>query len=617
MSSRPLRTLASATSTLALVAAGIAVTTSPASAAVGQLCPTAYPLTKVEAGETVSNLTPGQPVTGLTTVRGTTPEEFHGTYIGTIKGGIGPGLDLPVFDMEGSRITDAGGKVDAGIWAGMSGSPVYDDATGSLIGAVSYGFSSTPSRRAGVTPATYMYDLTNPKYSLSAARSTVKATSREAAAMAKESDDKTPLGTGRLLKPSKQVAGATAARANAAAAKSRLLKEKAPSKSGGFLAGGSGNGTDIDYPIQPGGNIATTFSTGDVTTAAIGTVTAVCDDQVFAFGHPDEFSGKSSETFNGASAVDVQEEGAGGEGSYKLANVGKVKGVITQDRLAGILGTLGQAPTTADVITRATGLGDTREATTSVSVPAALPFVVYTQVTNDAIALLDQYSSGEALMTWTIKYTRSIRGVAKPQIFTRTQRYSAASSFPDRVSFDVASDVETILDNGFEDVTITSVDVNTKYQPDYRAYKINGIQYLSGGVWKNSSSTGKIRAKRGSTIKLRVKLTADRGSKVAPTTFQTSWKTSSSKKKSGAFTFYGQSYNYDEEEFFFDEDDYEDEDPIRNLSQLLALMKSTPRGDDVLARYRYQTNVGKLIKFKNVRAPGLVTGTRTVRLSYK
>lgn len=608
MSPRPLRTFASATSTLALVAAGIAATTSPVQAAVGDLCPAAVDTT---------TLTPGQPVTGLTTVRGTTPEEFHGTYVGTIEDGIGPGLDLPVFDMEGSRITDAGGKVDAGIWAGMSGSPVYDDASGNLIGAVSYGFSTSPSRRAGVTPATYMYNLSNPKYNtLSAARTTVKASSREAAAIAKESDDPSALGAGYLLKPNKQVSGVSAKRANATAAKSRLLKKKAPSKSGGFRAGGSGNGSDIDYPIQPGGNIATTFSTGDVTTAAVGTVTAVCGNQVFAFGHPDEFTGKSSETFNGASAVDVQEDILG---SYKLANVGKVKGVINQDRLSGILGTLGQAPTTADVVTHATGLGDTRDATTSVSVPEALPYVVATQVSNDAIALLDQYSSGDALMTWTINYTRSIRGVDTPQVFKRTQRFSTTSEFPDQVSFEVASDVETILSNGFEDVTITSVAVNTEYKPDYRAYKISGIQYYSGGVWKNSSSSGKIPAKRGATIKLRVKLAADRGSKVAPATIETSWKTSSSKKKSGAFTFYGQSYSYyeDEDEEFFDEEDFEDEIPIRNLNQLLALMKSSPRGDDVLARYRYNTNAGKNIKFKNVRAPGLVSGTRTVRLSYK
>ena len=59
--------------------------------------------------------------------------------------GIGAGRDLiliKVSDQVGGHVANQG----SGIWAGMSGSPVYVD--GKLLGAVSYGFTSSPSRSA-------------------------------------------------------------------------------------------------------------------------------------------------------------------------------------------------------------------------------------------------------------------------------------------------------------------------------------------------------------------------------------------------------------------------------------------------------------------------------------
>lgn len=612
MPSRPLRILASATSTLALVAAGIAATASAAPAAVGDdPCPLPY---------NVGDLVPGvTTVTGLTTVKGTTPEEFHGTYVGTIENGIAPGLDLPVFDMEGSRITHSDGTVDAGIWAGMSGSPVYDDATGKLVGAVSYSFSALASPRAGVTPAEYMYDLANPKYAtLSAARTTVKATSQEASAIAEASDEPGALGVGHIVRPSKQVSGVAAARANEIAAKSPLLQQKASFKSGGFRAAGSALGADADYPIQVGGNIATTFSTGDVTTAAVGTVTAICGDKVFAFGHPDEFTGKSNETFNGASAVFVQEDGSVNS-SYKISNVGAVKGVINQDRLAGIIGTLGQEPNNIQVVTHATGHGDTREASTDVAVPEALPYVVSAQVYNDAISVLNQYSSGDALMGWKIRYVRTIDGVETPQLFQRAQRYSTAHDFPEAVSYDAASDVEALLANGFEKVRITKVEVTSTYLPDYRAFKPVGAQYYTGGVWKNVYSTSTIKAKPGATLKLRVKLAAaNYATDVAPTTTEFLVRTSTGARGTGSIRLFGQSYSEDEEDFE-DEFGFDEEEEFfqpGSLDELLDYIKSTPRADNILRRYHRPRTYSSQDLYSNVRAPGIVSGSFGFKVSF-
>lgn len=91
------------------------------------------------------------PATGLTVEKGTVPDPFTATVLGVVENGIAPDLDLIIVDTDSPAIQRAGG-----IWAGMSGSPVYAQ-DGRLIGAVAYGLSAGPSPIAGVTPAEDMY----------------------------------------------------------------------------------------------------------------------------------------------------------------------------------------------------------------------------------------------------------------------------------------------------------------------------------------------------------------------------------------------------------------------------------------------------------------------------
>src|SRR5262245_49194838 len=107
----------------AAVAAGRCLTgtaglATPSQAATGT-CDTAYP---VEDG-----FADNQPVHGLTVTQGTDPSTFTGTIIGVLHDGIEPGVDMVMAKLSSPEIADNG------IWAGMSGSPVYDDATGELI----------------------------------------------------------------------------------------------------------------------------------------------------------------------------------------------------------------------------------------------------------------------------------------------------------------------------------------------------------------------------------------------------------------------------------------------------------------------------------------------------
>jgi len=134
-SSSRARLAVSAAVTAGLCLTGTAALTSPSHAATG-VCDTAFP---------VADLTPDQVVHGLTVTSGTNPSTFDGSVIGVLKDGIEPGVDMVMAKLTSPTISEAG------IWAGMSGSPVYAE-NGDLIGAVAYTLSFGQTSIAGITP---------------------------------------------------------------------------------------------------------------------------------------------------------------------------------------------------------------------------------------------------------------------------------------------------------------------------------------------------------------------------------------------------------------------------------------------------------------------------------
>ena len=632
MSPRPLRSLASVTSTFALVAAGIAATTSVAQAdpdVIEQpvdtdLCPG----TPVWTGGFTS-ADAGKPVHGLTTTHGITPEGFTGKYVSTLVNGAGRGKDIYLFRMEGSRITKTNGagdvSVDAGIWAGMSGSPVYDN-DGNLIGSVSYGFSGGPSNLAGVTPAKDIISIQNGTGTTAATASApVSASISKLAAQSTTSTLDTAADFSEIhqLALPRVSAGIKGAAANKIASKSRVLADKYGSTLPKFRSGSQTAGNiDLDDALVPGGNLATSWSHGDVALAAVGTITAVCGDKVFAFGHPDDFSGdKATETFHAAEAADIQEDAS--YGSYKLANIDmQPAGQITQDRLSGIMGIKGQLPTET-TITSNTKLGTvTTSAETKVSVPAALSMATGSQLYNDALDRLDAgVNGGEAVMTGSINYTPK-GGV--PATYTRTQRISTSEYFAEEMPYDVASDIEFLQFGSDTKVTINSVTVNTELFPDYNALRISQIDIRKNGAWVKVKNGTRVAARRGRTFPIQVHLVPANGDSVAtPILKRLDQTISTSAYGTGYVSFVGGSNYYDDSEEFtidIDEDDedfyYEDENPL-TLAQVLAALKAQVRYDSARSVQQYETRYGSVrTSRKTVATPAVTSGSAYIRFGY-
>lgn len=95
--------------------------------------------------------------------------------------------------------------------------------------------------------------------------------------------------------------------------------------------------------LQPGSAIAVPLVMGDVVvSAAVGTVSMVDSDRVYAFGHPFGFFGDIQLPFT---AAYVDTTSASTDYAFKVAvSVGDTLGAITQDRLTGIAGVFDQVP---------------------------------------------------------------------------------------------------------------------------------------------------------------------------------------------------------------------------------------------------------------------------------
>src|SRR3954451_10657145 len=158
---------------LLLAALGAAA---PSAGAATSSCLSTMPLTDVRAASDPVAHPSGFEAHGLTVSRGKTIETFPVTILGVLDDGVGIGHDMIIVNVHNYAAMDDPTHGVHGIWAGMSGSPVYtNEATPRLIGSVSFGLSLGASTIGGVTPAddlVAVMDLASPAAPTGPARAT-------------------------------------------------------------------------------------------------------------------------------------------------------------------------------------------------------------------------------------------------------------------------------------------------------------------------------------------------------------------------------------------------------------------------------------------------------------
>ena len=444
----------------------------------------------------------GMDVTGLTVAQGTTPDAFSGEVLGVVDDGIAPGTDLLI-----ARLTSP--EIDRfGIWAGMSGSPVYAP-DGRLLGAVAYSLSFGPSAVAGITPAAAMLEVAD---GASAARSPRRvelpaALQRKLTARTRVSARAVDAGLASLKTPV-GVSGVSRDK--------QLTKLKRTLGISGtklYRAAPAPAAPGDPSTIVAGGNLAVSLTYGDFSYTGVGTVTAVCDGAVVGFGHPFTYEGPTSLTMQSASAVYVQEDPV--FSGFKVANATGPVGTITQDRLAGVAGSLGPVPV-AVPITASASLDEDRDGTaersgtgtTYASKQDYVAFATFYQTLVMQDRVYDRYAPGSGTGHFTVSGSSVESGAFTLE---RTNRHASRWDLSYAMADEAPTAVDRLFRNKYTDLTFDAVTVESVMNPEPRLFKVGRVEQKIGGEWSKLRRYGLVQARAGKTLKFRVTLTSDRG----------------------------------------------------------------------------------------------------------
>ena len=535
-------------------------------------------------------------VTGLTVSEGTTPEAFVGEVVGVVNDAIAPDFDLVVVRLSSPEIDRVG------IWSGMSGSPVYDEA-GDLIGAVAYGLSFSPSPVAGVTPAAEMHQL------LSAAPTNAGAEASLRAAATKDkitlpdrmarrlvsSGDASPAAVVDGMSRLPVAVGVSGARYHkrlrATLARMRISDAR-------VFAPGAASADRDALPIVSGGNLAASAAYGDFTLAGVGTTTAVCGEEILAFGHPFMYGGDSRLTIHGADAVFVQEDS--NWVPFKVANLGAPAGTLLQDRLAGLLARPGTLPATSDITSTVTVGTRSRTGTTYISMQQAVADFAAWHLLYDQLRVFDAQTPGSQTSAWTVK---GMKADGRAFQYTRADRftnpYDLVWAAPDELFMQLY-----MLLNAGEKVRISDITTTSRMNSDHQQLTIQRVFVRAGGTWQPLPRTLEVRA--GVTKRFLVTLRSD---ELGTRNVRLAVDIPGRAGASGFLTFRGGNTYGPGEEFWYDPSS------SGSFDKVLRQITSDPRNDQVVADLSVQPVDGRrLTSTTRVRQPAVVDGERFVEL---
>lgn len=421
----------------------------------------------------LEELRPGMKGTARTVFSGSEAQEFNVEVLGVLPGYPGPRQSTIIARLSGPNVDKTG------VFAGMSGSPVYID--GKIVGAIAYSFPFSKDPIAGITPIKQMIDL----FDKGSTNDSQKPREPRAVSFAQlaSADWKptlpkpavssvsllAPVSAGSPLMPliGQQMAPIATPLVFAGISQESLSLFAPQLVANGMLpvsgVGGSAEITPLapvtDKTFPPGSSISVQLVRGDYSLAAAGTVTMRDGDRIYAFGHPFLSLGSSDMPMTESSVVTVIPNV---NNSFKLAVPGQMVGSISQDRASGIFGLLKQTPKMIPVKVNLRTSRDRTETYTyeiandTFLTPLLLNITVFNTITSSERALGDS--------TITMKGEIRVKGQDAIQI---DRRFSSANS-PVMAAGSVAAPVAALMTSGFDDVQLDGITLDiassdTKY----------------------------------------------------------------------------------------------------------------------------------------------------------
>ena len=453
----------------------------------------------------MEELRPGMVGIGRTVFEGDRLDEFKVQVIGVLRNVIGTKRDLILARLEGGPLANAG------VIAGMSGSPVYID--GRLVGAVSYSlgeFSKEPI--AGITPIAEMIEdaaLNTPRRPLARidvpgplTPENLQASLRQAFSwvrpFAESPADVQVLGNvnaglGTLLRPIATPLTMGGFDPSTVAPLTSLFREQ------GFVPMLGGAAQTIvptasggsSPRLRPGDPIGVALLSGDLELGATGTVTDIDGDRVYAFGHPFYGLGPTQFPLTRAYVLTVLPSL---QSSQKIASTSDVIGTISQDRATTIAGRLGAGPAmipiTLTLSNRERGLRKTFNMA-MVNDELFTPILAYTSILNT----LQSYERQNGVGTFVLRGSANVRNhgaVAFEDLFTGDQPSAGAAA-------SVVAPINFLLRNSFEGVQLEGLNLEIDASEQPRSATLER-------VWVDGT-----RIKAGAPVDLKVLLRTYRG----------------------------------------------------------------------------------------------------------
>ena len=422
-----------------------------------------------------------------TVFEGTQPEAMDVEILGVLKNVLGPGQDMILARLKGSK------PEYTGVVAGMSGSPVYID--GKLLGALSYRigqFSKEPI--AGITPiaemlavngtaepATWMH--TTSQLNTSDAHSSTTATA--------DATDIHPIETPLVL------SGFSPDAVKFFQDHVSIMGAMPVAGLGGSAP--EGDGTRSDAPLLPGSAVSALLVRGDLEIAATCTVTYVDPHQVLACGHPITRYGNVSIPMTKADVVATL---ASPLNSFKIVNTTQTIGAFTEDRSSAIRGVPGESARMIPVAIHTHG--GLRDRTLHVEVidnpditPGALMVSLYE-------SLLETNSYSEEL-TYSLRGTVSIEGYPPlhvDSLIAPTDQLPSAM----RAALTVGQRFQAVYGNSARVRNIQRIDLDVDSLPGRRSIQLERAQATQPAAHAGDTVTveATLRPFRGDTQNLRI-----------------------------------------------------------------------------------------------------------------
>ena len=356
----------------------------------------------------------------------------------------------------------SGDPVDtAGIMAGMSGSPVY--INDQLIGAIAYAFPFATEAICAITPIQDMRNLMKKLQVISSVKN-----HRPRNLISSLNSSYRNIATNSMVPISIPV---VCSGINIPQILQFIQNADSYLWPQHFLPiSGTSSGKirkDNIPPLRPGSPLGAVFIDGDIQMSALGTVTEIIGDRIFAFGHSMMNLGHCEVPFATSEVVTFIPTLAN---SFKLSNSGPTMGTIEFDSQPGIAGTMGKK-TSMIPLTLKANKNSCRQTDTYLRIlDDPMSTASFAAIGTTAALFYYEPRAGD------LSYKLELEIYLRDHEPIRIKKFAGLSENPLLEIFQMFQVIQDIQDNPIEPVVITNIIIDADIQESVEAAVIQTVE---------------------------------------------------------------------------------------------------------------------------------------------